>query len=293
MSYFSRPETLQSTGYLRRELVLGFFIAALSGCLFWLVSIYASALRDPRFLDGWVLAAGMCVQLLFHIAAKMALLSPKSITRWRKVHILIGLLMISAFVSHSDFSLPDTSFEWALSLCFVLVTLSGLFGMYLGGSLRAKRGTDDSVRYDRIPIRRDELAKEVETVVAQIDPTAAAIGLPMQPHDAWIMDLYTTRLRDFFQGQRNSTAHLFGSQRPLRQLTDEIGYLSRFVDKQSQQKLETIKTLVVEKDRLDFAFVQFQLSKGWQFVHVPVTYSLIVLVVLHVVVVYAFSSGAR
>ena len=106
------------------------------------------------------------------------------------------------------------------------------------------------------------------------------------------MDLYTTHLRDFFQGQRNFTAHLIGSQRPLKRLTDEIDNLSRYVDQQSQEKLAAIKNLVVEKDRLDFARVYLGLTKGWLFVHVPVTYALMVLTVLHVLVVYAFSSGA-
>ena len=100
-----------------------------------------------------------------------------------------------------------------------------------------------------------------------------------------------THLRDFFQGQRNFTAHLIGSQRPLKRLTDEIDNLSPYVDQQSQEKLAAIKNLVVEKDRLDFARVYLGLTKGWLFVHVPVTYALIVLTVLHVLVVYAFSSG--
>jgi hypothetical protein len=49
---------------------------------------------------------------------------------------------------------------------------------------------------------------------------------------------------------------------------------------------------VIEKDRLDFSRIHLGLAKGWLFVHVPVTYALIVLSVVHVVVVYAFSSGS-
>ena len=106
-----------------------------------------------------------------------------------------------------------------------------------------------------------------------------------------VKDLYTNQLRDFFQGQRNFAAHLIGSRRPLKRLTDEIDSLSSFVDKPSQKKLAALKGLVVEKDWLDFAHVYLGLTKGWLFVHVPVTYALVVLTVLHVVVVYAFSSG--
>jgi hypothetical protein len=282
---------LGSVRYLASRTVQGLLIAALSGGLFWLVWIYGNGLRDPRYLDGWVLAGGMSLQLSLHIAIKTASLSPKSAARWRKIHIFIGYLLIAVFISHSDFSLPDTGFEWALWMGFVLVTLSGIFGTYLAWSLPAKHGIDERVGYDRIPTRRVELARDVHAAVAKRDPAAAAVALPAPPYDAWIMDLYTTHLRDFFQGQRNFAAHLIGSQRPLKRLTDEIDNLSRYVDQPSQEKLAAIKNLVVEKDRLDFARVYLALTKGWLFVHVPVTYALVVLTVLHVVVVYAFSSG--
>jgi hypothetical protein len=281
-----------SARYFTSQAAQGFLIAAISGGLFWLVWIYGNGLRNPRYLDGWVLTGGMGVQLYFHIAIKTASLSPKSAMRWRKIHIFLGYLLIAAFISHSDFSLPDTGFEWALWAGFVLVTLSGIFGTYLAWSLKAKHGIDEGLSYDRVPTRRAELAQDVHAAVVKTDPAAAAIALPAPPHDAWIRDLYTTHLRDFFQGQRNFTAHLIGSQRPLKRLTDEIDNLSRYVDQRSQEKLAAIKNLVIEKDRLDFARVYLGLAKGWLLVHVPVTYALIVLTVLHVLVAYAFSSGA-
>ena len=278
--------------YLNSQIVQGLLIAAISVGLLWLVWIYGNALRDPRYLDGWVLAGGAIFQLCFHVASKMAGLSAKSAMHWRKLHIFLGYLLIAAFISHTDFSLPDTGFEWGLWVAFVLVTLSGIFGTYLAWSLRAKRGIDERIRYDRIPARRAELARDVQGAVTKTDPGAAAIGLPTPPYDAWIMDLYTTHLRDFFESQHNFSAHLVGSQRPLKRLIDDIDHLSSYVDQSSQKKLAAIKNLVVEKDRLDFARVYLGLTKGWLFVHVPVTYALMVLMVVHVLVVYAFSSGA-
>lgn len=280
-----------SAKYAISQTVQGLLIAAISGGLFWLIWIYGNGLRDPRYLDGWILAGGMALQIYFHIAIKRASLSPKSAMRWRKIHIFIGYLLIATFISHSDFSLPDTAFEWALWTGFVLVTLSGILGTYLAWSLKAKCRIDEALSYDRIPILRAELAQDLHTAVTEIDPAASAIALPRLPHDAWIVDLYINHLRNFFQAQRNSAAHLVGSQRPLKRLTDEIDSLSRYVDQQGQQKLAAIKNLVIEKDQLDFARVYLGLTKAWLFVHVPVTYALIVLTVLHVLVVYAFSSS--
>jgi hypothetical protein len=282
--------SLALAGYLLSRTVQLLLFAAISFGLFWLVWIYANGLRDPRYLDGWLLAGGMALQVSFHIA-KTAGLSPKPALRWRKVHIFAGYLLIAAFISHSDFTLPDTGFEWALSAGFVLVTLSGILGTYLVWSQRAKGRIDESVSYDRIPALRAELKHAFLAAVAETNSPAAAFDLPGLPHDAWIKDLCTTHLDGFFQGPRNFTAHLIASQRPLRRLTDAIDTLSRYVDQQSQAKLATIRNLVVEKDRLDFARVSLALTRGWLFVHVPVTYGLIVLTVLHILVVYSFSSG--
>lgn len=277
-------------GYFISRTVLSLLIAAIAGGLFWLVWIYGNGLRDPRYLDGWVLAGGMALQVSFHVA-KTAGVSPKSAMRWRKLHIFAGYLVIAAFISHSDFSMPDTGFEWALWVGFVLVSLSGILGTYLVWSQRAKGQIDEGLSYDRIPALLAELQHAFLVAVAETDATAAAIDLPGLPHDAWIADLHATHLADFFEGPRNFTAHLIGSQRPLKRLTDAIDNLSRYVDQPGQAKLAAIRTLVVEKDRLDFTRVSLGLTRGWLFVHVPVTYGLIVLTVVHVLVVYAFSSG--
>ena len=281
-----------SDGSIGGRTVQVLLIATISSALFWLVWIYGTGLRDPRYLDGWVLAVGMSLQLYFHIAIKRARLSPKSAVRWRKLHIFLGYLLIAAFISHSDFSLPDTGFEWALWTGFVLVALSGIVGTYLSWSLETKGRIDEGVTYDRIPARRIELAREVHAAVARTEPAADALPLPAPPYDAWIVDLYTTHLRDFLQGPRNYAAHFIGSQRPLKRLTEEIDNLSPYFDAPNRAKLAAIKDLVAEKDRLDFARVYLGLSRAWLFVHVPVTYALIVLTVLHVLVVYAFSSAA-
>jgi hypothetical protein len=290
-----RPEVLtreRSARYPSGQIVQALVIVAISSVLFWIVWVYAIGLRDPRYLDGWLLACGMGLQLFFHVAIKTRRLSPKSAKRWRKIHIFVGYLLVGAFISHTSFSLPDTGFEWVLWASFQLVILSGLCGTYLAWSLRAKARIDEKIAYDSIPALRADLARDIHATVTETDPGAAAIALPGLPHHDWIMELYTNHLRSFFQGQRNLTAHLIGSQRPLKQLIHEIDSLSRYVDHESQQKLAAIKNLVVQKDELDFARVSLGLTKAWLFVHVPVTYTLVVLTILHVIVVYAFSLGA-
>lgn len=264
--------------------------AALAAGLLGLVWIYNNGLRDPRYLDGWILAGGMLLQMAIHIARKTTGLSPRSAQRWRKLHIFLGYLLIAAFISHADFSLPDTAFEAALWACFVLIAVSGIFGAWLARSRRAERQIE-GVGYEAIPAHRAELAQQVQALISSTDPSLP-LPLPRLPHDDWIADLYTNRLQWFFKAPRNSAAHFFGSQLPLERMISEIDALSGYVDQRSREKLAAIKDLVREKDRLDATQVHLELSRAWLLVHVPVTYAVIVLTVLHVVVVYSYSSGA-
>ena len=234
----------------------------------------------------------MGLQLAFHIAIKTASLPAKSAKRWRRIHILIGYLLIAVFVSHSDFSLPDTVFEWALWAGFVVVTLSGIFGTYLAWSLRAKHGIDEKVSVMIASPLAAPSWRGLSTLLSPrpIRPSrrSPCRRRPMTP-GSWTSTAPTCGT--FSHGPRNLTAHLIGSQRQLRRLTDEIDNLSQYVDQRSQEKLAAIRNLVVEKDRLDFARVHLGLARAWLFVHVPVTYALIVLTLLHILVVYSYSSG--
>ena len=60
------------------------------GFFYWLVGLYDAALRDPRLLDGWILAAGMAVQLLFHVRKKFPALTWGRATTWMKAHTYVG-----------------------------------------------------------------------------------------------------------------------------------------------------------------------------------------------------------
>ena len=269
----------------------GVALAAISAACFLLVWIYGNGLRDPRYLDGWLLAAGMVVQVYFHINLKTSRLSPKSAMTWRKIHIYVGYILLALFISHSDFSLPDTGLEWALWMGFMLITASGIFGTYLAWSVKTKRRIDERMVYERIPTRRAEIAREAHAIATTADTDASAIALPGLPYNEWILDLYSSQLRSFFKGPQNYGSHFIGSERAVKRLTDEIENLERYVDEQGKNKLAAIKSLVLEKDRLDFAHVYLGLLKTWQFIHVPVTYAMVLLIPLHILVVYAFSSG--
>ena len=251
--------------------------------LFWLDRLYDSALRDPRFFDGWILFAGMSVQLLFHFRKKRPMLPLGRASMWLKFHIYVGYFVIASFLLHTDFSWPDSLFEWALWSLFTLVALSGVAGAYLSWSVPAKmEHYSGQITFETIPAIRFKLAKTARDMAVISVTDAGSIA---------ISDLYVNTLRGFFARPRNLLAHLRGSQRPEQQICDELDAVERFVDDAGKKTVHAIKKLAVAKNKLDFQFAHQGLLQIWLFVHVPATYCLIMTTLLHIAVMYAYTSG--
>jgi hypothetical protein len=85
--------------------------------------------------------------------------------------------------------------------------------------------------------------------------------------------------------------HLRSSSRPLNRIQGEIDSLRQYLDDAGKERLAKIKDLVRAKDNLDFHFAHQGVLKAWLFIHVPATYGLIVLIIAHVAIMYAYSSG--
>ncbi len=272
------------------KVVFACFIVAVSLVLLYLVWVYKTALRDSNFFDGWLLASAIVLQIWFHARRSLLTGSSQSNKRWLWIHIFTGYVILALFLSHTNFSLPDSIHEWAMWLSLVLVSLSGIFGTYLRWGTQAKLRGQDELSPERAKKRRAELAATARKL-SKSEQDAPELPLPTAPYQAWLEDFYATTLRPFLERPQNFFSHMVGSQRHIKRMLEEIEGLNHYLNQDGRVKLNTMKQLVLEKDRLDFALVQMRLSKIWLLVHLPLTYGLFVLAVLHVIVVYAFASG--
>ena len=67
--------------------------------------------------------------------------------------------------------------------------------------------------------------------------------------------------------------------------------LDRYLDDNERALRKRLEELVLVKDDLDFHYANQAALKYWLFVHIPLTYSLLVLCLLHAFVVYVFSGA--
>jgi hypothetical protein len=73
----------------------------------------------------------------------------------------------------------------------------------------------------------------------------------------------------------------------------ELEDLRRYLNEQERATLEKLAQLVRQKDGLDYHHAVQTTLKLWLFVHVPLTYGLMIFSLMHIVLVFAFSGGAR
>lgn len=265
-------------------------VLAVSLVLLYIVWTYESALRDGNFFDGWLLTAAIGTQIWFHARRKVVTTSANSNKRWMAIHIFNGYVILALLLSHTNFGLPDSVYEWAMWLSLMLISLSGIFGTYLKWGAQAKLRGQDEISPERAQKRLKELAIAAQNLARKEEDTLQ-LPLPATPYQAWLEDFYAATLRPFFERPQNYFGHMVGSQRHMKKILQEIEGLDRYLNQEGREKLLAMKQLVLEKDRLDFALVQMQLSKVWLLVHLPLSYGLVVLTVFHVIVVYSFASG--
>ena len=276
----------------KKQLAKYGMLALFAAFLCWLAWLYGTSLRDPRYFDGWMLAGAMSFQIYFHFGQKLLKMSPKTLTSLRRRHVLTGWVLIAIFFSHTQLGLPDNSIEFVLWLGFILVSISGIFGTYISWIAPSRLGPGDQMNANQTLTRITELAQEAKNVVKIAENGRLASILPKAPHQEWIDDLYNNRLWSFFARPRPRLAHLAGSRKVMKQLVEEMDMLERYLDAAGQKKLRTLRELVIEKDRLDYVYTNLKATKLWLFVHVPITYTLIIMAVLHILVVYSYRSGA-
>lgn len=250
----------------------------------WVSTLYTNALRQHEFLDGWLLAAGMIVLAGFNVRKKLPMLNLGKASSWTQIHIYLGFFTVVLFLFHTDFEVPIGALNWALWAMFVIVALSGMIGLYLSSSIPPKleRGSE-RILLERIPIFRAQLAHEVEDLAMRSVVDEASLT---------ISNFYADTLHVFMARERNWLDHLSGSPRNLSRIRQDFDNLRRYLDSSGVAILQEIEDRVVAKDNLDFHFAHLMALRLWLFVHIPATYSLIILACVHVATVYAFSSGS-
>ncbi len=247
-------------------------------------SVFEVSIQPVDFWSGWLLLALVVVLTLFNARKKLPFLPLLSATAWMEFHAYAGLFAVFVFLLHVDFRLPAGAFATLLALLFALVAASGVLGLVLSRLLPLRLASAEQViLFDRIPKARLQLREEVEGLLLRATDESKTSTLG---------NFYVERLAEFFRAPRNLHLHLLGSPRPRQLFEREIGALSRSANSHEREILSEIRERVQLKNDLDQQYALQLALRGWLFVHIPLSYSLLIAVILHVLVVFGFRGDA-
>ncbi len=248
-----------------------------------LFAAYGVTLHSVKFMTGWFLVAAVLVLTLFNLRKRFSFLPLASASAWLQFHIYLGLFSVVLFMIHTDWGLPTGYLEALLWSLFMIVAVSGVFGILITRAVpELQQQHGEQLFLGRIPQFRAQLADEVRTLI---------IDTMKETRTRTLAKFYSAHLRHYFAGPRNFVRHLIGSGRHLNGLLREIELAERYLDTPGKAALVEIRERVLQKDNLDYQFAFLMLLRGWLFIHVPATYSMILVAIVHMLMAYGYGMG--
>lgn len=240
------------------------------------------SLRNPSLVTGWFLFGIVVFLAAYNLRKKVPTLPLGSSRLWLQIHCYSGLFSITLYFVHAGLRLPSGLVESALGALFCTVALSGIAGLFITRLFpRRLTSRGGEVVYEAIPEHRRRLKKAADTLAEEsIESTGFTT----------IARYYEERVQWFFAGPKNYTRHLLEVAGPRRRLLRDMAEKERYLNAEEKEYLARLAAHVEEKDSLDYQFALQRTLKLWLFVHIPLTYGLLVLAGAHVLVVYVFSA---
>jgi hypothetical protein len=217
----------------------------------------------------------MIALTVFNARKKIPFLPLLSARAWLQFHIWAGVVSAGVFFWHTGGRWPSNWFNGLFTMLYFAVMISGVVGLIWSRTIPKRltaRGGE--VIWEQIPARRAALRAEAETLALRSVAEARADT---------VARFYTEHLHDFFHGEGSAA----------REALAGLENLKRLLNDQERAVADRLAALVRQKDDLDFHYQQQLRLKGWLFTHIPLTYGLLVFSVVHIIVVYAYSGGAR
>lgn len=248
-------------------------LLVVSAATFFWWKVLRAALRPDAIYTGLLLLLLVLALTLFNARKKLPFLPLVKAATWLQIHIYAGWFCLFVFLLHIRFRLPNGPFEITLALVFCIVILSGFFGLYLSRHLPPRMArSGEPLLYERIPAFRLRIQREVEGLVRQAE---------RETESSTLGNFYIQYLRDFFTERPGAFSALGRAGRKWHALYAETNALDRYLNERERELAAEIRDWLETKRNLDFQFAAQRLLRLWLFVHIPFTYSLILLGLAH------------
>jgi hypothetical protein len=271
-------------GFFVRRRVRNIGLTAMAIGAVWLwTRAQERQLGSSAFTTGYVLLAAVMFLALYNVRKKFPFLPLGTSATWLQWHLYVGIGSIGLFALHAGVPWHAGVLNSALAATYLATIGSGVIGLFLTRTIpRQLARVGEEVIYERIPAVRLQVGSQAGDAVIQSVTASGATTLA---------DFYVERLFDFFHRPRGARYFIRPTTERRRSLMSELTAVRRYLSDQEQAACERLFALLRRKDDLDFHEARQRLLKGWLFVHIGLTYGLVVLAFLHGLLAIAFRGG--
>ena len=217
---------------------------------------------------------------------------------WMRGHLWLGALSFPLILLHSGF-LFGHGLTSILMWLFVGVYASGIFGAYLQHTMprRIMRQVPMETIYDQIGHVREQLIDEADTVVAdacgslQVEVPVAASGAVALASVMRVGADDTAPLREFYLGEMRAFLRAPTRSHALAGETTAAGRFSRLralVQPALAGALSDLENICDEERQLLRQEKMHGMLHAWLVVHVPLSFALMALALVHIVMALRF-----
>lgn len=238
-------------------------------------------LRPVGLYTGWMLLALVLALTFLNLRKKLPFLPMLGANVWLQFHLYVGWLSVFVFMLHAGVRPPAGYLDLLLWSTFVLVAVSGVFGLWLTRWLPPRLArSGESLVFERIPQLRRQLQLEVAALVRRAEEEAESSTLG---------DFHHRALGAYFARQPPLFAPFAGEETAHHGVSRELAALRRFLNERELIIAGQLEERLEAKRNLDFQLAGQRLLKLWLFAHVPLTYGLLVLIAAHVWLIVHYS----
>jgi len=271
------------TFFSRRRLINSVLCVIAAVLCYFAWRVLRVSLRPYAIYSGFLLFALVIGLALFNGRKKLPFLPLLKASTWLQVHIYAGWLSIFVFGLHTGVRWPTGILESSLAALFVIVALSGVAGVFISRLLPAAiTRSGEPLIYERIPSYLRSLREEVEGIVyqAERDTGTPALG-----------NFYLETLAPYFQRPAGMLLLAGNPSRYSQRILARMNEFCRYLDETESRVIDVLRGCVERKRNIDFQNAAQRLLKLWLFIHIPFTYSLIILAIVHAWVALAFGGS--
>lgn len=271
---------MQAIRFTQRRLRSLSAVMAAAALIVLAAILLQQSLVDFRFPSGYSLAGMIVFLAAFNLRKKLPGLPLGSSSAWLQMHIYIALLSIFMLGVHISWRWPNGALETVLFAVYAGTCASGVMGLYLTRTLPRKlNATKEQPFFESIPSLLAALKQEARDLVV----AAAAVR-----GGETLANFYDDDGAKFLELPRGLGYYVYPTAEYRRQLLRKLADLSRYLSPEGREYQSRLAACIQRKDDLDFHHATQGMLKMWLFVHIPLTYTLLLLTGAHGVLVHVY-----